>query len=326
MTSKEISEFINQPIPRKVPREISRKLTMWHSLVVWFFALMILWSVVMMIFTVSSEISIMDLIRLLNSGAQNRVTTQGSLISITPTRLWDVGPTSYNLTIRFSTPESDRITVNYVWRRNNIPGWGVIPETQNNPNISEGILLAEPFPVTVEYFRTRPQVARAAGTRFSIGISDTMLFVVFFGLVFMAVLLQVYMDARKPMRLLREGLFTTGYISLDKKIIQNGLSFSTTLKQSFDGNVLGIVANFTDQRGMRREGFIKLPTDEENERLFHDFAQSLLSWRIGKPYKGKNEKWLDDSAHNGQPVGLLYLPDTKDVIVTDLWLDTNSQR
>jgi len=323
VTPQDVSNFVNQPTPRKVPREISRKVTNWNSPVIWFFALMILWPVVMMLFTFRSEVSIMDYVRLLNSGSQNRITTQGYIISIRPTRLWEIGPTSYNLTTRFSASGGDRLTVSYVWRRSNIPGWGVIPETQNNPHITEVLSLAEPFPVTVEYFRTHPQVARAIGTRFTINISDTMLFVVIFALVFMAMLLQVYIDAHKPMRLLREGLFTTGYVSLDKKVVQNGLSFFTTLKQSFDGNDSSLVANFTDQRGMGRECFIKLPTDKENERLFHDLVRSLLPWRIGKPFRGKNEKLFENFIRNEQPVGLLYLPDMDAVIVTDLWLDSN---
>jgi len=58
------------------------------------------------------------------------------------------------------------------------------------------------------------------------------------------------------------------------------------------------VAGFTDQRGAKREAFVILPNDADNR------------------------SWISKFAYYGQPVGLLYLPDTKAVIVTDLWLNS----
>jgi len=297
MTSQEITEFVNQPTPRKVPGKISRKVTNWRNPGLWFIVACFLFFIVM----IPPELSIMGFIRLLNSTPQNRMTAQGFITSIEPTRLWGIGPTSYSLTTRFSTPRGDRITVSYVWRRSNIPGWGVIPETQNNPRIMTGetLSLAEPFPVNVEYFWTRPQVARAIGTRFSTGISDYMPFFTLcvFGII--GTIVGVYLNARTAMCILRNGLFATGYISLHKDLstAAKNVSILSMAKQVFDGNVAVVIARFTDHCGIERESFIRLPSD------------------VG------NEGWLKDFCLREQPVGLLYLPDTNEVIITDLWLD-----
>jgi len=287
MTPQEISEFVNQPIPRKVPREISRKAINWHSKTILGVCISVLTLIVVMISLVS-EVSIVDIMQL-NMGTVNKMTTQGAIISITPTRLWGIGPTSYYLKTRFSTSGGYRIVASYVWRRRNIPGWGIIPETQNNPRLRETLTLTSPFPVTVEYLRNRSWiVARAAGTRLKIGISDIMLYVALLGLVMLASLAAVAINARRAMRLLRKGLFTTGYISL-----------FTGHKYPYDGCVSGYAASFTDLNGVKREELIMLPTGEENQLWFLNFFCRR------------------------QPVGLLYLPDTNSVIVTDLWLDSN---
>ena len=297
MTPQEISEFVNQPIPRKVPREISRKVTFWHHHYIWIFlALTLLWPVSLL--NVTSQVPIMDFIRLLNSGPHNRMTTQGSIISIIPTRLWRIGPTSYYLTTRFSTPDGDRITASYVWRRGNIPGWGVIPETQNNPRITEALSLAEPFPVTVEYFRTHSHIARAVGTRFSIGISDGMFHVALFGLIILASIAGVFIHARIAMRILKRGLFTTGHISLHKDLSKN-ISIFSMLKHMSHSTFTFFTVSFTDQRGIKRESSIRFSPGEKDDERIMDFFR------------------------NEQPVGLLYLPDTNEVLITDLWLDSH---
>jgi len=59
------------------------------------------------------------------------------------------------------------------------------------------------------------------------------------------------------------------------------------------------VVEFTDQRGVKRELPCIAPMEHDND----------------------NMRWLSDLACEDQPVGLLYLPDTDAVIVTDLWLD-----
>ena len=316
MTPQEISEFVNQPIPRRVPHEISRKATNWREPVVWKTL-----AIALLFFTVISLIPIKNLILPTNSAHWNMMTTQGSIISITPVRFLGIGPVFYSFTTHFSASERNMSTNRFVernihtdrlaWRRSDIPGWGIISETKNNPNlkIGETLLLAEPFPVTVEYPRTHPEVALIAEARFSIGIEDKPLVMlsvlgIISTLAIVSIwLVELFMDARRTMHILRNGLFITGYIFIHKDFstFKKSLSIFSMLKRELARNATILTASFTDQRGRQRESLIKL--------------HSLTAKR--------NEDWLNDFFLYEYPVSLLYLPNTDYVIVTDLLLDSN---
>jgi len=284
MTPQEVSEFVNQPAPRRVPTKISRKVTSWRGILP-FVTIMLLIPVLLLgpLLIIARSPFYSDI--------ENRATAHGSIISITPeVRLWGIGPTSYTLTARFYRPRG-YITVNsLVWGRRNIPGWGIIPETQNNPRRREILTLAEPFPVAIEYLRNRPSIARIVGTRFPGDFSEFIDVFIVFSLIIVAAISVKYLEVRKAMLLLRKGAFTSGYIS-KRPLVVTSYGDDEDPKQDY-------VASFTDLRGVKCKGHIVLPSDEEG-----------------------NQSWLYLFAYYGQPVGLLYLPDTEAVIVTDLWLD-----
>jgi len=100
---------------------------------------------------------------------------------------------------------------------------------------------------------------------------------------------------------LKKGLFTTGYISTHKDLstFANSMSILSIAQKALKGNTLVFIASFADHRGIQRESFIRMPSD------------------------AGNEGWLEDFFRHNQTVGLLYLPDTNAVIVTDLWLASN---
>jgi len=293
MTPQEVSDFVNQPIPRRVPHKIFCAVTHYHSryrgypLLIFFFFIMVLEFL-------SERERIMDYI-LLNFGVGNRVTVQGDMTSIWPSpRLWGIGPTSYSFSILFSTPEGYKRVTNYVWRRENIPGWRIILETLNNPDLSGTLLLTDPFPVTVEYIRGRPSAARALGTRFFSGVSNLILLTAkIYVLAFI-----LFSDLRIAMRLLRKGLFTVGYISKQKNSSSPFTEFKRTLVYSFACSCdSDHIVNFTDWDGAEHEAFIVAPTG------------------------AKNRAWISTFANYGQPIGLLYLPGTNIVIITELLLN-----
>jgi len=316
MTPQEISNFVNQPIPRKVPREIYYKATNWREPVVWKYLAMFL-----LFFTVVSFIPVKNLFWPSSSTHWNMVTTQGSIISITPMRFYGIGPVVYSLTTRFSASERDMSTNRlveryihtdrFVWRRSDIPGLEIIPETRNNPilTIGEILLLNEPFPVTIEYIRTHPEGALIVEAHFSIGIEDKPLVMLsVLGIISTLVivfiwLIELFMDARRTMRILNNGLFIIGCISIHKDLstFDKNMSILSMLKHRLARNATVLIASFTDRRGMQRESFIRL--------------RSLTEQR--------NKDWLNDFFAREYPVSLLYLPDTNEVIVTDLWLDSN---
>jgi len=230
---------------------------------------------------------------MLNFGLGNKSTAQGSIISITPVRpLGTIGPASYYLRTRFSAPEGYRIANSYVWRRSNIPGWGIIPETQNNPHLTVGetLSLSEPFPVVVEYVSGRPRAARAVGTRLSIGIIGIILMVILFSPIIIAVIFKGPSDLRNPKRLLRQGVFTTGYIywRRSSSVSLSRLTETLNLAPNY-------VVSFMDQFGEEWEAPILAPKEE----LCGELLPFLAS--------------IDG------PIGFLYLPDVGAVIVPDSW-------
>ena len=296
MTSQEVSEFVNQPIPRKVPYKIFRKVADYSfglrsGIYAYYSMCAFLFFMITLLFLTEQQ-RIMDYI-LLNFGIGNRMTAQGVVTSIWPSsRFWGIGPTSYSFSIRFSTPEGYGRAVNYVWRRGNIPGWGAIPETQNNPRLREALSLTNPFPITVEYVRGRPSAARALGARFSSGIGDLVLATATSYLMIYI----LFPNIRIGKRLLKKGAFTTGYISKKKSSSSPFTEFKQTFGCSCD---FGHMANFTDRDGVEREAFIMVVALSD----------------------ATNRSWLSMFDYYKQPVGLLYLPGTNVVIITDMLLD-----
>jgi len=291
MTPQEISKFVNQPIPRKVPYKVFCKVTCWLSRYNYYSALLAPFIgtlfITYMFMRFSNPFFMMDYI-LLDFGIGNKMTMQGNIVSITPQRLSQffmrgIGPTFYNVRISFHDDERYRHINSFVWRRKNIPGWGIIPETQNNPDFSiRRSILATPFPVIVEYIPNRSYAVRAVGTRSYASLRVQRLIWIFVELYLLSRILLFILDSiPKIKRLLRKGLFATGYIS----------------KQNTSNGVLDYVVSFTDQRGVMRVAPIIMTPEV-----------------LGMP-------WLPDWVDRGLPVGLLYLPDTKAVIVLDLWLD-----
>jgi len=290
MTPQEISKFVEQPMPRKVPHRILRKVQRESSGSSPAFRHLFVLLLIMIYMLIPNQPILNNIV--LDFGIAGKATAQGAIISITPTRLWSIGPTSYSLGTRFRPPGwRDITTVSYVWRRESIPGWGVIPETQDNLRlmVGETLSLAEPFPVTVEYIPGRPWNGRAAGTWFPGGIIELILAIVVFYIVILAHAL--FSGAQETKQLLRNGVFTTGYISEQK----NSSPF-TEHGQRPARYASDYIASFTDRSGVKREAFI--------------VASSYTSW-------------LWELANYEQPIGLLYLPDTNAVIVPNLWLATS---
>jgi len=225
MTSQEISEFVNQPAPRKVPRKvfltaIDKSDTNLYRWVLVFFA-MILGFIYLFQWSIYSDF-------LLDIGYKD--TAQGAIISITQ-EMRQFG-SDYHLRIRFPMHDGEIETSCYVTPKENIPGWGVIPETWNNPCLRSSVRLETPFPVTIEYIPWNPYIARAVGTRHSI-------FPYFFKLIsFVTILALIYMTFAvflrfpRAKRLLREGLFAAGRISISAP---------------------NYIVSFTDQCGMNQE-------------------------------------------------------------------------
>ena len=100
----------------------------------------------------------------------------------------------------------------------------------------------------------------------------------------------MFSDLRRARRLLKKGLFTTGYISKQKKS-----SLFTELRRRLANYDTDHVVSFTERHGVKRETYIVAPFD------------------------ATNRSWLYDLAYYRQPAGLLYLPDTNAVIITDMW-------
>ena len=112
------------------------------------------------------------------------------------------------------------------------------------------------------------------------------------GFVFIASSAVIYLKSRRAMRLLKEGFFTTGHIH-----IRDDFSSFSRYKQESSGYDRIHIARFTDQSGNNREA-------------------SIIA-----PLGAANADWLLKLLLDARTVGLLYLPGTNAVIVTDLWLD-----
>ena len=294
MISQEISEFVNQPTPRKVPNNIFLAATnesdhhtyKWALIII----LVLLFAIYLFRWSIFSDI-------LLDVG--DKEMAQGSITAMS--RSVTRAGSCYRLRIHFQTPNGVVETTCYVSHRRNIPGWGVIPETRNNPNLlHKNLRLEEPFPVIIEYIPWRPSAARAVGTRSSsfTYFSNLVPFVLILGGIYMA--FGASLRLRRVKRLLSKGLFTTGRLSISAT--QENLSSFSMIRQLlpawyiFGSSSKKCIVNFTDQRGMRREGSY-IPVDNND------------SWVLCQ--------WVSE----GRSVGLLYMPDQEKVIITDLWLE-----
>jgi len=295
MTSQEISEFINQPTPRKVPHKIFCNVTCSRTRMAYYAALF----APLFIMLIGIQQPVLDNITL-NLGIGNTMTTQGTMNSITARKSFGIGPAYYNLHITFPDGERNRHVISYVWRRRNIPGWGVIPEIQNNPNFRGQLQLAEPFPVAVEFIPSRHfdhsfSGARAVRTRLPIVNYFVIFMVAFVSLLSIFVVYIGFAEIRRTKRLLKNGIFATGYIRKRERS-----SFTETFLRMLDPYDQDYVVRFVDEDGDGCEAFIISPLD----------VRSLLT--------GDKSRL---SFLEGREVDLLYLPDAEAAIVPDLWLD-----
>jgi len=129
---------------------------------------------------------------------------------------------------------------------------------------------------------------------------DLTLFAAIIYLVYKSFML-LFPRIRRAKRLLKEGLYTTGEIYRQESSFSSSQppSFFDTINQRFMADAQyasGYAVSFTDRRGVRREASII------------DIKSSLYS-----------PMTLSD-----RPIGLLYLPDTEAVIVTDLMVSLPS--
>jgi len=260
MTSREISEFVNQPVPRKVPGKffraaIDKKINVVNYKLMFILIFALLFYMYLVRWSMFSDI-------LLDRGYKD--TAQGAITSMTR----EGG--RYRLYIRFHTPGGEIEANCYVSHRRDIPGWGVIPETLN-----------EPFPVTIEYIPWRPSVARAVGTRSSDSayFLNLIRFIMLFALI--CVLFRIFLDFRRIKRLLSKGLFAAGHIY--KYVIQ--------------GNSSSFSVNFIDQRGMKQTTFFTVPNSASSAcRKWADENRSIgLLYLPGKDKILVTDLWLKET-------------------------------
>lgn len=276
MTPQEISEFINQPTPRRVPLSISRMEIdeyyflqykgILYKLLCFLFFVIIVWG----------QFFVCDI--MMDFGHKEMV--QGAITSMEyqdgifnkPYRLW----------IRFLMTDGEmRSNTCHVDHKEEIPGWGIIPETLNNPDLNKRLKLKNPFSIDVEYIPWYPSAARAVGTRsFPFSYFAILIFFIisFAGIPLASRLLRGF---RITKRLLADGLFTTGHV------------FKPTVRKKY---ALYYDVWFINQCNERRKGFFIVPAES---------VPKVLNW-----------------VYERSSVGLLYLPNHDEVIITDLWLDT----
>ena len=225
---------------------------------------------------------------LLDAGIKN--TTQGAITEIAQMSRIRGDGTYYRLMIHIPMPDGEMRASCYVSYRRDIPGWGIISETQGDADLRRRLSLRNPFPVTVEYIPWNPSVARVVGTRYSY-ISFLAIFIIIVLTFFMVyVTFRHFRHFRKVKRLLREGVFAIGgRLEIDE---QRKDLFTSVYR------LIGIdsfAVRFADQRGVMRSG---------------SCIVSMLNYFTCKQL-----------FESGQTVNLLYLPDQDEVIVTDLWME-----
>ena len=285
ITLQEISDFVNQPTLRKIPRDVWSAVTKDTRInYVYFFGINLL--LIVLVFLWLLFIGKLPGHILLDIA--NKKTEHGTIIG------WErAGQESahserkrYRVTFRFSIPTVD-VTANcYVDGIKNIPGWGQIPESLNEQASSVFVRLKEPFPVVVEYAPWHPSLARVVGTRFSsfgygAWLCFSAVFLIFAQLGGWGFCLSLR-ERKITKRPLSEGRFATG------RVLEIRVKGEPIPPKSFDGIVL-----FRDQYGA------------EQADSFH-VQYSATKWR----------RWAEED----RSVGLLYLPDLEKVLITDLWL------
>lgn len=290
MTQQEIIAFVNQPIPRNVPLSILHAEIDKHNN---YLSKNTLFYLVFCVFFIVPIISITmfcisDILLDLNIG--NKKTVHGVIISIS--RVHD-RKEYYILSIRFSTQNGDIKANCHVDYKNEIPGWGLIPETLYNNDHLDHVYLKKPFPVTIEYIPWYPSGARIVKTR----SSPFSYFSVFVFIVIIAVAVSMTFvhlkRSRMNKRLLTEGLFANGHIFEPTKQRKNLFQLFESIFQG--KNSLSFAFLFIDPSGVKRKG----------------------SCIVSKHTFSLCKTWINEE----RTFGLLYLSDQEEVIITDLWLN-----
>ena len=289
MTPQEIQDFVRQPTPRKIPKNVWRKTTklhnLWHYIAVFGLFMLVLAISYLMAGTILLDIG-------------NKKTTQGAIIgwerrSLKAGKHHKEGKPYYRVSIRFSTPSGEVVANCYVYDQEIFPGWGQIPESRDEQVANAFVSLKEPFPVAVEYVPWYPSFARMAGTQAytpftSCGsfspLSQYLLALTVIFIVSALLLGECRRVRRETKHLLAEGLFA--------------ISHGKPSLHSFRGTIPSwAIVSFSDLDGVKREG------------------RCDLSPREGKMCIKLHEKRLPGY------VGLLYLPYMKNIVITDLWQD-----
>ena len=141
--------------------------------------------------------------------------------------------------IRFQTPSGEKLLFCNVNNKEDIPGWGVIPETRNNPDLRKRLRLKKPFIINIEYIPWNYSVARAVGTRFSSHTNFYSFISILTTLVIYYMTFRLHRSFRRIKHLLAEGLFTTGQVLIPEGLLRNPFYF---------------IVCFIDRHSVRRKG------------------------------------------------------------------------
>jgi len=272
VTPQEITNFINQPTPRKIPKNILRAVNYKNKHLRYLAGFLVIYALMLSLILLFLQKDILlDIL-------SNRV--QGVLIGWKRYEVQEINISCYQLVVRYPTPKGEEISDCYVDFKENIPGWGQIPESLSYQDSDDSVFLSTPFPVIVEYVKLFPSVARAVGTKGKRSSQSADAFIMFLPLLIISLLL--FTDSKplkKDKQLLTKGCFTTGHVSEPKKHLLSVIVFVW----------------FNDQLGKRQTGIYTVRTKRDEAKCRQLFA--------------------DD-----RPVGLMYLPDRLDIIITDLLL------
>ena len=306
ITSQEISNFVNQPTPRKIPKNVLRAVDDKFSRYLAGLFILIFSALTLFVLYAGKFI-------LLDIGSNK--TVQGVLIGWRLYEVQEFNISCYHLVVRYPAPKGELTADCYVDFRENIPGWGKIPESLSYQDSDDFIHLSTPFPVIVEYVSIFPTVGRAVGTR---GTPDADALSEFWVVLYSCFWLMLtpfvvrWYFFRKKKQLLVKGYFTTGLISEPKtddedtaKSLKNKfiafMKFMLTPVALFIkpidemGYKIALVW-FNDQHGKKQTGMCKVRTKRDKEKCRQLFKSD-------------------------RPVGILYLPDSLEIFITDLWLN-----
>ena len=278
VTHQEITNFINQPTPRKIPKNILHAVENKnsHKLFLVFKGLLI-FSVLLLTLSLFFEEN-----HILLNILSNKV--QGVIIGWERIEKQETKISYYRMGISYPTPNGELTASCYVDFKENIPGWGQIPESLNDQASNDFVRLSTPFPVIVEYATLSHYVARAVGTRSTPNADYYILSLIQLTLGFLMILfisiVDINIHLQNDKQLLTKGYFTTGHVCEPKK-----------------QNLLLIIVSvwFNDQLGKRQTGMCIVRTKRDKEKC--------------------RQLYADD-----RPVGLMYLPDRLYILITDLLL------